>query len=163
VSSAGLNAAYPHQNSYWIVRISLVGHCAPKQVISKVLETGTDSRDVAVWNTKNSFLQPNIPTSMTYLKENHQNGRVSTSEILAASYIDEPNRTYAAVAARASEGLAGVRRETRSKKRRIEQLMNTSLHLVFLITSRIHRGHINMKMPRPSRTISAKMSTRLSL
>jgi hypothetical protein len=69
---------------------------------------------------------------------------------ISRKYIDEPNRTYAAVAARASDGLAGVRRET-------------SLHLVFLITSRIHRGHINMKMPRPSRTISAKMSTRLSL
>jgi hypothetical protein len=82
---------------------------------------------------------------------------------ISPKYIDEPNRTYAAVAARASDDLAGVRRETRSKKKRIEQLINTSLHLVFLITSRIHRGHINMKMPRPSRTISAQMSTRLSL
>jgi hypothetical protein len=82
---------------------------------------------------------------------------------ISRKYIDEPNRTYAAVAARASDDLAGVRMETRSKKKRIEQLMNTSLHLVFLITSRIHKGHINMKMPRPSRTISAKMSTRLSL
>src|ERR1700722_6204403 len=64
----------------------LIGEdCAPKQVTSKVLGTGTDSRDVAVWNTKNSFLQLNIPILMTYLKENHQNGRVSTSEILVAS------------------------------------------------------------------------------
>jgi hypothetical protein len=64
----------------------LIGEdCAPKRVISKVLETGTDSRDVVVWNTKNSFLQLNMPILMTYLKENHQNGRVSTSEILAAS------------------------------------------------------------------------------